>query len=224
LIAWSEMNDSIFFTTEEKTKDVLPNVRLIKLDLKTEDYRVLLEDVLNDLRISVSPGNEYLVIRNKEHKKNLTYLTLLNMNTFGQKTLHSDVNLRIGHIFWNKDGDKIVFWRRTNVNLDVDNKLCVYSTSEDVLLELDYGDYIESKQYDWLANEDKIIVSDRVNEVPRLRILDEHLEEERVLTLSEEIKNHWTIWGLDNAVLVQRSRRGGFWRLDLETEEWKKVF
>jgi len=67
-------------------------------------------------------------------------------------------------------------------------------------------------------------VNDLVNEIPRMRILNDHLEVESVLTLREEIKNHWMIWGLDNSVLVQRSRRGGFWRLDLKTEEWKKVF
>ena len=224
LIAWSEKDECMYFTAEEKTKKVLPNVRLIKADLRTGDYRILIENVLNDLRISVSPGNKYLVIRNKEHHENLTFLTLLNMNTLEQKTLHSDVNLRVGHMSWNKDGDKIVFWKITKVNLAVEYKLWVYSTSENAFSEFDYGDYKGGLDYDWLATEDKLIVSERINEVPRFRILDEHLNEERVLTLSEEIKNHWTIWGLDNAVLVQKSRRGGFWRLDLETEEWKKVF
>jgi len=224
LIAWSEIDDCIYFTAEEKTKDVLPNVRLIRLDLRTGDYRVLIGNVLNDLRISVSPGNKYLVIRNNEHRENLTHLTLLNMFTLEQKILHSDVNLRIGRISWNKNGDKIAFWRITKVNLAVEYKLRIYSTIDDKFSEFDYGDYKGGMDYDWLRNEDKLIVSDRINEVPRFRILDEHLNEERVLTLSEEIKNHWTIWGLDNAVLVQKSRRGGFWRLDLKTEEWKKVF
>lgn len=224
LIAWSDIDDCIYFTAEEKTKNVLPNVKLIKVDLKTEDQRVLIDNVLNDLRISVSPGNKYLVIRNKEHPENMAYLTLLNMNTLEQKTLHADVNLIVGHISWNNDGDKIAFWRITRVNLAVDYKLWIYSVVDDEFFKLDYGDRKGGLDYDWLANEDRIIVSDGVNEVPRLRILDEHLEEERALVLSGEIQNHWTIWGLDNAVLVQRSRRGGFWRLDLETEEWKKVF
>jgi Tol biopolymer transport system component/ABC-type transport system involved in multi-copper enzyme maturation permease subunit len=224
LIAWSEIDDCIYFTAEEKTKDVLPNVKLVKVDLETGDYRVLIENILNDLRISVSPGNKYLVIRYMEDLESRTNLTLLNLFTLEQKILHSDVNLRTGRISWNKEGDKIAFWRITNVNSAVDNKLRIYSVDDDEFLELDYGDYHGGLDYDWLANEDKLIVSDRINGIPRLRILDEHLEEERTFPLSEETKNHWTIWGLDNAVLVQRSRRGGFWRLDLETEEWKKVF
>ena len=147
------------------------------------------------------------------------------MNTLEQKVLHAaDNNFSMGFISWNKDGDKIVFWKITRVDSLANNKLWIYSASEDEFTELDYGNYMGGLDYDWLADEDKIIVSDGVNEVPRLRILDDNLEEVRVFTLREEIKNHWMIWGLENAVLVQRSRRGGFWRLDLKTEEWKKVF
>jgi ABC-type transport system involved in multi-copper enzyme maturation permease subunit len=225
LIAWSDVDKSIYFTTEEKTKDVLPNVKLIKVDLESGDHRVLIENILNDLRISVSPGNKYLNIRYQEHQKNKTYLILLDMNTLEQKILLAvDKNFSMGFMSWNKDGDKIAFWRITRVNSVANNKLWIYSVNDDEFTELDYGNYMGGLDYDWLANEDKIIVSDLVNEVPRLRILNDHLEEERIFTLTEEIKNHWTIWGLDNAVLVQRSRRGGFWRLDLNTEEWKKVF
>jgi hypothetical protein len=155
----------------------------------------------------------------------MTYLALLDMNTLEQKMLQAaDKNFSVGFMSWNKDGDKIAFWRITRVNSVVNKKLLIYSVGKDEFTELDYGDDKSGLNYDWLANEDKIIVNDLVNEIPRMRILNDHLEVESVLTLREEIKNHWMIWGLDNAVLVQRSRRGGFWRLDLKTEEWKKVF
>jgi hypothetical protein len=224
LIAWSGMDDRIFFTAEEKTRDVLPNVRLIKVELKTGDYQILLENILNDLRILVSPGNTYLIVRNKAPLEKMTYLVLLCMHTLEQKMLHSDVNLRVGPIAWNKDGNKIAFRRITNIDSDVDYKLLVYSVSDDVVSELDYGDYKSGLAYDWLADEDNLIVAEWFDQRSRLRILEEDLREVKSISLNDDTRNLWTLWGLDNAVLIQRSRRGGFWRLDLKTEEWKKVF
>ena len=78
--------------------------------------------------------------------------------------------------------------------------------------------------YDWLANSGRIVLSDIVNGETRIRILDDDLNDIKKIRLPDNLQRPWNIWGLDNAVLVQRSRRGGFWRLDLVTEEWKKVF
>ena len=199
-------------------------MRLIKVELKTKDYQILKENILNDLRISVSPGDKYLIIRHKAPLENMTYLVLLSMFTLEEKTLHSDVNLRVGPIAWNKDGNKIAFWRITNIDLNVDYKLLSYSISDDVISGLSYGDHKRGLAYDWLADEDNLIVAEWLDQSPRLRILEEDLREIRSISLNDDTRNLWTLWGLDNAILVQRSRRGGFWRLDLKTEEWKKVF
>lgn len=227
LIAWSYLDDDIFVTAEEKSTKVVPNVKLIKLELQSGDYQVLVENVSSFRGISVSPNNNFMVIRYRtglDSQVSMGYLAALNMRTLELKELHSDVNLQAGRVVWNKTGDKIAFSRITRVESDLDYKLLVYSLSDNTVKGLDFDEYKYGLGYDWLLNADNLVVSDVVNQKPRLRILDQNLEEERVIALKEEIERHWTIWGLDNAVLVQRSRRGGFWRLDLKTGEWKKVF
>jgi hypothetical protein len=227
LIAWSDYDDALFLTAAEKSTKVVPNVKLMKLDLGTGDSQVLVENVMKFPEISVSPKNRFMVIcyrTDLDDKVSIGHLAALNMNTQELQELHRDVNLRMGRIVWNRTGDKIAFSRITGVASDLDYKLLVYSLSEYTIKELDFNKYKYGLGYDWLLNEDNLILSDVVNQEPRLRILDESLEQEREIELAEEIENHWTIWGLDNAVLVQRSRRGEFWRLDLKTGEWKKVF
>lgn len=227
LIAWSGLEDAIFLTAEEKSNKVVPNVKLIKVELETGDFQFLVENITNFPQISVSPMNRFMVIRYRsglDNRVSTGHLVSLSMDTLDLKVLHTDVNLRMGRIVWNKNGDKIAFSRITGDEADFDYKLLVYSLSQDTVKELDFGRYKYGLDYDWLLNEDKLIVSDVVKQEPRLRILDWDLVLDREIELDEEIRNHWTLWGLDNTVLLQRSRRGGFWRLDLETEEWKKVF
>lgn len=227
LIVWSDDDDAILFTAEEKSTKVVPNVKLMKLDLGTGDYQVLVENVMKFPEISVSPTNRFIVICYRtglDNQVSVGHLSALDMKTLELKELHADVNLRVGRIVWNKVGDEIAFSRRTNVEPGLDFKLLVVSLSENMVEDLDYGNYKHGLGYDWLVNEDKLIVSDLIDQEPRLRILDSHLKEEHVLILADEIENHWTIWGLNNAVLFQRSRRGGFWRLDLSTKQLKRVF
>jgi hypothetical protein len=228
LIAWSGKGNRIFFTAEEKSIKVVPNVRLVKIELETGKYQTLAENVTNFPGISVSPMKNFMVIRFRtfeEQKVSTGHLAILNAETLELKELHTDVNLRVGRIAWSKNEDKIAFMIISEVNLDVVNKFCFYAIVDDAFKEVPYvGSGYHRLAYDWLLNEDKLVVSDIVNQEPRLRVFNEELKLEKEIELGEETRNLWTLWGLNSAVLVQRSRRGGFWRLDLETEEWKKVF
>jgi ABC-type transport system involved in multi-copper enzyme maturation permease subunit len=228
LIMWSDFNDTIFFTAEEKSTNVVPNVKLIKIELGTDDTQIVVENVVNFPGISVSPKKNFMAIRYRtfeEQKISTGHLVILNVKTLELKELHADVNLRIGRIAWNKNGDRIAFMVITNRDFGVDYKFWVYAIVDDEFKKVAYeGSDYHRLAYDWLQNEDKLVVNAIVNQEPRLRILDENLREEISIPLNEQTRYLWTLWGLDNAVLVQRSRRGGFWRLNLETGEWKKVF
>jgi ABC-type transport system involved in multi-copper enzyme maturation permease subunit len=227
LVAWSRKENAIFLTAEEKSGKVVPNVKLMILLLETGEHKVLVENVISFPEIYVSPKNDSLVIRYRTGQgieDRTGHMAILNMETLEMKEFLVEVNLRVGRISWNKEGDRIAFSKHNVIEKSVNNKLVVYSVSKNQVTELDYGVYMYGLGYDWLLHDNKLVVSDIMDQEPRLRILDGNLEKERQLAFAEEIEKNWTIWGLDNAVLVQRSRRGGFWRLDLETEEWKKVF
>ena len=228
LIMWSDYKDTIFYTAEEKSRKVVPNVKLVKIELGTKDTQILAENVVNFPVISVSPKKNYMVFRYRtfeEQKRGTGHLAILNVETLEFKELHTDVNLKIGPIAWNKDGDRIAFMIITDVNSGVYYKFWVYEIADDEFKEVAYeGSDYHRLAYDWLLNEDELVVNAIVNQEHRLRILEKDLREEISIPLNEQTRYLWTLWGLDNAVLVQRSRRGGFWRLDLKTKEWKKVF
>jgi ABC-type transport system involved in multi-copper enzyme maturation permease subunit len=227
LVAWPGINNSIILTAEEESRKVMPDVKLMIFFLETCEHKVLVENVISFPEIYVSPKNNSLVIRyrtNQDIEERIGHMAILNMESLEMKEFLAEVNLRVGRISWNIEGDRIAFSKHNVVEKSEDYKLMVYSVSNDQLTELDYGRYNYGLGYDWLLQGNRLVVSDIIDQEPRLRILDENLLEEKQLAFAKEIENNWTIWGLDNAVLVQRSRRGGFWRLDLETEEWKKVF
>jgi dipeptidyl aminopeptidase/acylaminoacyl peptidase len=227
LVAWSRIAQSIFLTAEEKEKKVVPNVKLMIFSALTGEHEVLVENVINFPEIYVSPLKDSMVIRyrtDEDIQNRMGHVAILDMETLEIKDFYTDVNLRVGRMSWSKEGDRIAFSKHNVIGKSVNYKLVVYSISENKIAELDYGAYKYGLGYDWLQDANTLIVSDIIDQEPRLRVLNESLEEERQLIFTGEIKNNWTLWGLDNAVLVQRSRRGGFWRLDLATEEWKKVF
>ncbi len=227
LVAWSSTAQSIFLTAEEKEKKVVPNVKLMIVSTETGEHEVLVENVIDFPEIYVSPLKDSMVIRyrtGEDIQNSMGHVAILDMEILEIKDFFAEVNLRVGRMSWSKDGDRIAFSKHNVTGKSVNYKLVVYSASENRITELDYGTYKYGLGYDWLQHANTLIVSDIIDQEPRLRVLNESLKEERQLIFTGEIKNNWTLWGLDNAVLVQRSRRGGFWRLDLATEKWKKVF
>jgi hypothetical protein len=227
LIAWSSFDDVIFATSEEKLKHVAQKIKLLTFELGTGNHQLLVENVVRFPEISVSPNNDFMVIWYRTFQQDQVskgHISVLNMRTLEWKELFADVYLSVGRVVWNKNGDKIAFSRHTQIDSVSDRKLLVYSLSDSNIEELNLETLKYGLGYDWLLNSDKLVVSDSIDNKPRLRIIGEHTDEEKQIILVQDIENHWTIWGLDNAVLLQRSRRGGFWRLDLKAEKWKKVF
>lgn len=219
LVAWENSEEFIFLTAEEKTIKVVPNAKLMRFDLENGTYQVMMENLVNHVDIPVSPKNDLLALVYRTPEDNKAHVALFSMKTLGMNELTSTESLRTGRIRWNKDGDKIIFWKFLEKV-----EIWTYSMDDNETQKVGYGSYGYGLNYDWLASSDNLVVSDYKNETPRIRVLDLSEEEEREILLPEEIQRHWQIWGLDDAVLVQRSRRGGFWRLDLKTETWKKVF
>lgn len=219
LVAWEDPGDCIFLTAEEKTMKAVPNTKLMRFDLESGTYQILWESLVNHMDIPVSPKHDLLVLVYRSRDDNKSHMTLFNMKTLESRELASAESRRTGRIRWNRDGSKLVFWKFLE-----GVEIWTYSLADDEMQKVGYGSYGYGLNYDWLASSDKLVVSDYKREEPRIRVLDIRLGKERQVSLPEEVERHWQVWGLDDAVLVQRSRWGGFWRLDLKTETWKKVF
>jgi len=220
LLYWSDLDNSIILAASEKSREVLPNLKIIKIDLETGTHRVLAEHVLNTYHIPVSPRGDFIAIRYRQLEAGTDHFALVNTHTNELRDVSDVEGMHGMGMKWNNDGEKILFWKKAT-----EYELWVYDLSMDKTNKIVLG-LISPAYYhcDWLVNDNLIILADLDQGKSRLRILDENLNELRSIGLPEEIENPREVWGLENAILVQRSWRGGFWRLDLATEKWKKVF
>ncbi|MFC2165475.1 hypothetical protein ACFLT2_10835 [Acidobacteriota bacterium] len=219
LVYWSDKDNRIFLTAQEKTERTVPNKKLIEVNIGTGNHRILFENILLHNMIPVSPQGEYFVLRQIHSEEQKANLLLFNLKTYSVKDIFTAKAFGVIRIKWNSAGSQIIFSRKAE-----GMELWAYKLEDNTAKKIDFSALNHGLGYDWLAQDNRIVLSDQMSGETWLRVLDDDLNELKKIRLPDHLQRHWNIWGLDNAVLVQRSRRGGFWRLDLLTEEWKKVF
>lgn len=219
LVHWSDKDNRIFLTAQEKTERTLPNKKLIEANIETGGYRIVFENILYHNKIPVSPQGKYLILRQSHPDEQMSNLVLFDMETNSGKEIFAAKAFGIISIKWNREGSQIIFSQKTD-----GMELWTYNLEDETAKKIDYRALNHGLGYDWLTQDNRIVLSDIMSGETWLRVLDDDLNELNKIQLPDHLQRHWNIWGLNNAVLVQRSRRGGFWRLDLSTEEWKKVF
>ena len=104
-----------------------------------------------------------------------------------------------------------------------------FPTDEELPLEYDRDLYETDQPHDCWQLDAKgpfpvTLIDGQTVRVHVLSILDENLAETQRFALPGEFRSLWRIWGGDDTVLVQRSRRGGFWLLDLGSGKWEEIF
>ena len=55
-------------------------------------------------------------------------------------------------------------------------------------------------------------------------IMDNKFQELKTIKIPMQFKGDITVRGLENVAILKGSGKGRFWSVDLETEEWKKVY
>ena len=197
----------------------MPIKKLIEANIEEGTYRVLFEDIVYHNWIPVSPQGNKFVFRRYTRAKEKAHLVLFDAQTSSTKDIFESKAFGVMRIKWNRDGNQILFSRKTEKL-----ELWRYDLADDSVKRIEYNAKAHFSGYDWLANDNRIVIRDDSSAETRLKILDDDLNDIKSIRLPDHLQRHWNIWGLDNEVLVQQSRRGGFWVLDLSTEEWKKVF
>ncbi len=220
LTVWPGSGENLFFTAEVKQNHELPRSRLIGLEVDTGRLNILAENLTDPQGIRPSPRHDVLVFRHRTPGDALNRISLLDLNSLSTELIHSSASPRRGSIRWDPRGDKIAFWHAGN-NRDA---LSVYRTGKGIITGVPYHDPFYGLSYDWLSDGVRIAACRMENEGPVLTILDENLAETQRFALPEEFRSLWRIWGGDDTVLAQRSRRGGFWLLDLNSGIWEEIF
>lgn len=109
------------------------------------------------------------------------------------------------------------------------NELNVYNLLEDSIKNIGELNYTESSwdvpDFDFVLNDKKIVVSEEINGEFYLRILGEDFSEEKQLKIPFHLEyGKPYIRGLKNIVMVINPERDELWRVNLDTEEWRKIY
>lgn len=217
LIAWPPSGNSLAVLVRDMPmtrRKSPPQIRLIDLDQGI--VNVLEENILAPHLWRHHPDLEYLTIKIRNYEEDKDSLLLLNLKTLETTELFSAALLKMWGGKWHPGGCKIVFSR--------EKELWIYNLEEKKLEKISQRNYEYEIGFDWTSDGQKFILLAPIDGENRLVIMDEEFREEKTIKIPMQLKGHISIWGLENRALLKGSGRGAIWRVDLETEEWKKVY
>jgi hypothetical protein len=218
LVAWSVFTNRAIVTLEEKSQTFKKVAdKMIEVDLEKGTFQILFDDIRTSgyYKLQLSPTNNFLALEWLDHLENKQKLILLNLKTLERKVIFEAQSLKLWALKWSQDGKKIAFSRA--------NELWVYSLDEAKLQKISHRNYEHEIGFDWLADNKRIALMVPVDGEYHLSVLSENFKEEKRFKIPYPVEGPIFVWGLNNKILM-KFRRSPVFRLDLETEKWKKVY
>jgi len=225
LIAWLEKDNSMVLRMME-TGIHESTERIVRLDLASGATRFLESsskqlDFYWNYASTVAPNQEALLFTSRDPTANAGKLKILDLKTLGIKDVCETKPLLFYSLAWSADSDNFAF-----INA---GSLWVYSRSKGELREVwRLPDKDRGMCFDWIGEDTRIALIDaKPNPIqPDIVILGQDFAVEKRMRIPKQFtpsKGYWRIWGLVQKLLLV-SEEGGLWRLDLKTDEWKKVY
>jgi len=217
LVAWSEPENHIILMFEVKSPTFKPIAnKVVVVNLENMTQQTLFENVIGEIyKVKVSPVYDYLALGSRGEPDGKEKLVLLDLKSLEKKTVFEADLLKLWAVKWSQDGKKILFSRV--------NELWVYFLDEDRLQKVSQRNYGHEVGFDWLNDNKRLVLMVPVDGEYHLSVLGEDLKEEKKIKIPYPVEGPIFAWGLDNKILL-KFRMGPLWRLDLETEKWKKVY
>lgn len=226
LVAWLGSENSIVLHLVESGIHKSTE-RIVKLDLASGTTRSLEstsapQDFYWRYSLTVSPDQEAMLIRHKDQAQNTGKLSILDFRTFEMKEVCESPHLLIFSLAWTPESDRIAFFKGGSI--------WVYSRAENKLEEAWHLPWNSQKDlgisFDWLEDGKRMAVIEGTTKDASIIILGRDFREEKKAKIPKGLlRTQWgfNIWGLDDKVLLA-AEDTGVWRLDLKTDEWKKVY
>jgi tricorn protease-like protein len=165
--------------------------------------------------LRTSPTHDHLALASRGEPDGKERLIIFDMMTLEKKTVFEADLLKLWAVKWSQDGRKILFSRT--------NELWAYFLDENRLQKVSQRNYGHEVGFDWLADNERLVLMVPVDGEYHLSVLSEDFKEEKRIKIPYPIEGPIFTWGLNNTVLL-KFRMGPLFRLDLETEKWKKVY
>jgi len=216
LISWPSYGDDlvVLITTGPFVRQKSSQIRLVDLDEDTS--QVLAEDVLVPPVWRLSPSQDYLTYKIRNIDQNKESLIILDLKNLETTELFSANFLKLWKGKWSPDGRKLAFSR--------ERELWVYDIMEKKLEKISIRNYEYEIGFDWTMDGQKFILLAPVDGENQLVILDKKFQEEKTIKIPMQFKGAITVRVLENGAILKGTVKGHFWYVDLETEEWKKVY
>ena len=100
----------------------------------------------------------------------------------------------------------------------------VYDLEDKKIEKISQRNYEYEIGFDWTSDGQKFILLTPIDGENQLVIMDNNFQELKTIKIPMQFKGAITVRGLENVAILKGSGKGRFWRVDLETEEWKKVY
>jgi ABC-type transport system involved in multi-copper enzyme maturation permease subunit len=180
----------------------------------------------------VSPGGDALVIAHRAEVKGPLEILLLDIPS-GEKTSVMKIESPeastwgIANAVWSRTGDRVAFLVRKGRGVFT---VAVYSRPERRLIEAMNSSSEEplpqtpsslSPSIGWISKDSRLVLG--VPQERCLKVLSPDLAVEKKLPVPSGFGKSYHVWAAGDAVLVEDFENEAIWRLDLETEKWKKV-
>ena len=187
---------------------------VVKFSLGSGDVEILVENHTQVYQIGISPQKNYLTTSAFKEKDKTAITTLVDLRTGEQKDIFTSERV-VQHERWSPDEEKLAFW--------IQREIWVYDLLSGELKKVPRENEV-AILFDWVYGGKKLVITEFNKDKNYLRLLNENLNEIKRIALPSQFKNLYYLKGLNEVILLRIRRRGNLWRLNLETEEFKKIY
>lgn len=214
--AWQPEESRVCLGYEERTiSNRRVDNRIIKASLDDGSHDVLLDSVGDFFNVNVSPDQKYIAVRVRDPQDGLGKLMLVNLGPDESKVLFQAKNLLVRWTKWDSRGKKLAFYQA--------RKLYVYDMQTEEISDVYTNPKAAGMSFDWASGQLVILhVDSDMNFF--VRVVGPDFKIKKEIPLPRSFRKAAMIWGLKDRALVGAKTGGPLWRVDLETEEWKKVY
>ncbi|MCK4814428.1 hypothetical protein KA005_01555, partial [bacterium] len=181
---------------------------------------ILADGLTRPRELRISPKQDFLAFQYYDNNIEEVTLSLVNLRTFEKKEVYK-AGLIKGYK-WSKNGDKIVFMADKN-------ELCVYDLQEDKIRKVKEFIYDRPRwrrlNFDFVLNDQKIVVVDVINGESHLVMISKQLKEEKSIKIPFQSKYGIRyVLGINSTVLVENPDKDELWLVNLDTENWRRIY
>jgi Tol biopolymer transport system component len=215
LIAWPRLEDRVVLEIRRRAI-MRENAQIVMIDLGDGTSRVLAESVLSPYIWYHHPTQEYLTFKVRNYEEDHDILFLLNLKNLEITELFSSKLLKMWAGKWSPDGRKLALSR--------DRSLWIYDVEEKKLEKISQRNYEYEIGFDWTSDGQKFFLLAPIDGENQLVVMDKDFQEEKTIKIPMQFKGAITVRGLENGAILRGTGKGRLWYVDLETEQWKKVY